>query len=137
MDLYKPIQSDLLFVYNRILRNLSIKSTVRVPLQAGESLTLTGSYSNATRSVLKLFDHAQNPGQPLPYEFVDSSIVEIMSHIDIPYDEQDQQGFITRLRAILASEYTVTATVKDKPDHSASGGSDQGRLKNDGTVEII
>jgi hypothetical protein len=136
MDFYKPVQSDLLFVYNHILNNLNIKSTVRVLLQAGESLTLTSSYNNATRTSLKLFDHALNQGQPLPYEFVDNSIVEIMSHIDIPYDEHDQQGFITKLRAILAGEYTVTVTVNDKPDHSASGGSDTGTIKNSGTIII-
>lgn len=137
MDYYKPALSDLLFVYNHILNNLSIKSKVRVMLQAGESLTVTGTYTLATKTVQKLFDHAQNPSQLLPYEFVDESAVVIIGNVTIPYDEHDQQGFITRLRGILADDYTVIATVKDKPDHSATGGSDTKVITKGGQVVIL
>jgi hypothetical protein len=137
MDYYKPTLSDLLFVYNHNLNNLSIKSTVRVMLQAGESLTLNSSYNDTTKTAEKLFDHAQNPSQLLPYEFVDESSVVIMSNVPIPYDEHDQQGFINKLRDILANQYTVIATVKDKPDHSATGGSDDKKLLKSGSIIIL
>lgn len=136
MENYKPTLSDLLFVYNPGLNNLSIKSTVKVMLQAGESLTLNASYTEATRTVLKIFDYAQNPSQLLPYEYVDDSLVVIMDDVAIPYDEHDQQGFISKLRDILADEYTVTAIVKDKPDHSATGGSDTKTIAKTGNISI-
>jgi hypothetical protein len=136
MDYYKPTLSNLLFVYNHISNNLSIKSTVKVMLQAGESLTLTSSYNDATKTAQKLFDYAQNPSQLLPYEFVEDSSIVIISNVPIPYDEHDQQGFINRLRGIMANEYIVIATVKDKPDHSATGGSDTKILNKNGTLAI-
>jgi hypothetical protein len=105
-------------------------------LQAGESLTITRSYNDATKTAEKLFDHSQNPSQLLPYEFVEDSSIVIISNVPIPYDEHDQQGFINRLRGIMASEYTVIATVKDKPDHSATGGSDTKILNKNGTLAI-
>jgi hypothetical protein len=137
MNYYKPVQSNLLFVYDHIVSSLSIKSTVKVMLQAGESLTVTPGYNDATKTAEKLFDFAQNPSQLLPYEFVDNSSVEIMNHIDIPYDEHDQEGFLSKLREIMADEYTIIAIVKDKPDHSASGGSDSKVIAKTGTIVII
>lgn len=137
MDYYKPTLSNLRFIYNHNVKNLSIQSQVNVLLPAGESLIETSDYSDMTKTVEKTFDHLQDPSHVVPFEYVEDSMVEIMNNIDIPYDEQDPQTFIIKLRAIMADEYTVIALVKDKSDHSATGGSDTKIFTKYGTVVII
>jgi hypothetical protein len=136
MDYYKPTLSGLQFVYDHNAQNLSIKSKVSVMLQGGESLTLTSDYNAATVTAEKVFDHAQNPSQLLPYEFVEESAIVIISNIDIPYDPQEQENFKSQLREIMADKYTVIAIVHDKPGQTGSGGSDTKDLSKGSTIVI-
>lgn len=134
---YKPSQSDIYFVYDHIVKNVSIKSHVTILLPAGESLTVSKDYTDATKTAQKDFAHVQDPSKLIPYVYVDDSAVEFISQVEIPYDPQYQEAFKTALRNTFADEYTVKAIVPDKPDEPGSGGQNNEILAKTGSVIIL
>ena len=138
MDYYKPNQDNLHFVYNRLSKNVCIKSDVTVRLKEKESLTrpLTG-YDPVTKKVMKLYDHARDDSQLVPYDYMDDTPVEIIKLVSIPYNDQDQPAFRTRLRQILAANYEVSAKVNNKPNTTDTGGQSTNTISNNDPIDIL
>jgi len=138
MDYYEPSQDNLHFVYNRLLKNVCIKSDVTVKLKEKESLTspMTG-YDPVTKKVIKTYDHARDDSQLVPYDYMDDTPIEIIKQVKIPYDDQDQPAFRTRLRQILAAKYLVLAKVNNKPNSNDTGGQSTNTISNNEPIEIL
>lgn len=138
MDYYIPNQDNLHFVYNRLLKNVCIKSDVTVKLREKESLTSPmARYDPVTKKVTKTYDHARDDSQLVPYDYMDDTPVEIIKQVIIPYNDQDQPAFRTKLRQTLAAKYEVSAKVNNKPSSNDTGGQSTNTISNNDPIEIL
>jgi hypothetical protein len=137
MSYYHPEQNPIKFVYNRQSNNVSIKSKVTVKLPAEDDLQRVRIYFDAPNTqVVKEFDIISGSFHEDHFGTDDIS-VEIIRSVDIPYHDNDQQGFINALKGILNPQYKVKAVVNPKPGVPSSGGQTTSTISNDADVIII
>jgi hypothetical protein len=139
MEYYKPlIPPAIRFVYDKVKKNVSIQPYINVPLNAGETLALVSeAYTDATKTIMKEFRHADDASLVSPYVYVDHAAVEIIRNVTIPYDERYVEDFKKKLRATFAAEYIVKTVLNPKPDGSAAGGQVTNTITNSGEIVII
>lgn len=138
MEFYKPLQRLPYYVYDKHANNVSIKSSITVYLNTGESLVSQNTiYNPTTHSAAIQFDHLQDAAQVAPYYYLHDSLIEIIANVGIPYDPLNEAAFKNALRAAFASYYTVKVIVNDKPGIPDTGGQASNSISNTAEIGIV
>jgi hypothetical protein len=138
MSYYKPTQTNLRFIYSKILNNVLLKSEVTVPLNPGETLAKTrADYDGTTKTINKTFDYDPNGPQINPNNYRDDSGVEILKQVKTIYDPKHEDVFLASLRKELAKSYDALAILNAKPGGSDPGGQVTNTITSSGQIEIV
>ncbi len=140
MAYYVPELIKIVYVYDRRLKIICIRSKVRVYLKAGDSLTLTGNYYDAATKEVKIgFDHIKSDALNMPVLFESESTSNyIIDPVTVPpYDQTNEQAFKDAVARVLSAGYKVSAKVKEEPGVAGSGGQVTNTISNSGEIIIV